>query len=177
MPYIARFSSIILAAACAASLTACATTVDGTYPSLERRAVELRGQVPANRPVVDAPPAEVTVELSAAMAALQGDAARGQAAFAAALPGVEARVRAARGASAGSEPWFIAQGALSVLDNARAPSMLALAELDRLVIVATLNSDERQSDIIVQNQSTIAELVNVQSTTIDAMIRSLASAP
>ena len=176
-PSIPRFLSIMLAAACVTSLTACATTVDRTYPSLARRAVELRGQVPANRPVVDAPPAVVTAELGAAISALQSDAARGQAAFAAALPGVEARVQTARGAAAGSEPWFIAQAALSVLDNARAPSTLALAELDRLVVVATLGSDVRQSDILVENQTTIAELVNAQSATIEAMIRSLAAAP
>ncbi|MGL4313937.1 MAG: hypothetical protein ACRCSO_08090, partial [Sphingomonas sp.] len=58
---------------------------DGTYPSLERRAVETRLNVRTDSPPPAPPPPAVTADLAAALAALEADAARGDAAFRAAL--------------------------------------------------------------------------------------------
>lgn len=116
----------------AAPLAACAGPQATDYPSLERRAVEFRVAAPAGPPVTVATPA--TADLATALAALEADAQRGDQAFAAARESASARILAGAGAARESEAWVQAQLALSALEHERAPSTLALAEVDRLLV-------------------------------------------
>ncbi len=141
---------------------ACATPDAGLYPSLERRAIERRASVPPAPPVV-AVPEPVSATLSAALAALEADAVRGEAAFRAALPA--ARAARAGGEATGSEAWAQANVALSRLDAARAPTLLALAELDRL----GLDSEGAALEAVAALQARVAALVAGQRAVLDEL--------
>ncbi len=113
-------------------LAACATGDMADYPSLATRPVERQANVPPAPPVVPVPE-PVSATLEQALVALARDADAGDGAFQTAL--AEARSLASGlGAAAGSEQWAIAQRALSRADAARGPTLLALAELDRILI-------------------------------------------
>jgi hypothetical protein len=143
-----------------ALMCGCASIDDSSYPSLERRAVEVRGN-PVPAPIVEAPPIPiVTVAFSAALRALSADAGRGEAAFRAALPNAERTIMAARGGGAASESWFAAQAALSSLEQTRAPTLLALAETDRLLLEAELAGDAARTTLL----AALARDVAVQET-------------
>lgn len=115
----------------AAMLSACAA--GGAFPSLAPRAVEQDDAV-AETPDVPAQGATEAVDpqLAARLAGLLADARRGQAAFEALLPSATSAVAGA--GSAGSEAWIAAQLAVSRLEAGRAPSVVALADLDALAI-------------------------------------------
>jgi hypothetical protein len=133
----------------------CASVDDSGYPSLERRAAELRGN-PAPAPAPAPPPPPVTVAFAQAVAALNADAARGEAAFRAALPAANRMIMAARGSAVASEPWFAAQAALSALEQQRAPTLLALTEIDRLLLEAELAADANRTAPLAQLARTVA---------------------
>ena len=99
----------------------------GEYPSLKPRAFEreARATVPLPPP---APPA--SPEIIARAGALVDRAREGQSAFAAELARTRATVAGAGAAE--SESWIGAQEAVSGLDASRAPSVIAMAELDAL---------------------------------------------
>jgi hypothetical protein len=134
-----RFPTPLSALLAAAALAAgCAR--DGEFPSLEPRAIELED--PRAEPVRT--PAEVAGEpaLRARAAELLADARRGEREFESALVPASAAARAA--GAAGSESWVVAQQAISRAEAARAPTMRALAELDRLIVErARVPTDER----------------------------------
>jgi hypothetical protein len=114
---------ILVAAGCAADRTA--------YPSLEPRAVEQRGfaepvapvAVVTPDPALDRQVAEQTERLDAI--------AKG---FAAAAGQAERRAAAARGRSAGSEPWLEAQTALAALDDWRAQVSALATDIEQAAI-------------------------------------------
>jgi hypothetical protein len=55
---------------------------------------------------------------------------------------------AARGTAPGSEAWSVAQVALAGLDSARSQGMIAMADLDRMLIAATEAAvDGRDADL------------------------------
>ena len=112
----------------AAALFASACTPDGSFPSLEPRAIETEDALeePARVPASVAPDSA----LRARTADLVARARAGEAEFDAAYARAAAAVRAA--GAEGSESWIEAQQALSRAEAARAPVTSALAELDRL---------------------------------------------
>jgi hypothetical protein len=112
------------------AMTASACTPDGEFPSLAPRAIER--QDPLAEPVRTFPDVPADPALRARAAELLAEARRGEAEFAAAY--TLARAAAARSGEAGSESWIEAQQALSRAEAARAPTTVALAELDRLLI-------------------------------------------
>lgn len=136
--------SLFLAAT--ALLGACASQ-EG-FPSLAPRAVEreLSGNPPppclppgsaAPAPTPGAPAAVAVAvaddpELGARIAALLAEARRGERAFSALLARAQASAR--RAGAAGSEAWIAAQQDVSRLEAARAPTVDALTELDRLAL-------------------------------------------
>jgi hypothetical protein len=130
--------------AATALLAGCASVDTSGYPSLERRVVEARLNPVAGPAPAPAPP-PVTAGFAQALGALSTDAARGEAAFRGALPGAERTIAAARGTALASEPWFAAQAALSALEATRAPTLLALAEIDRLLLEAELAGDANRA--------------------------------
>lgn len=111
----------------AALLAGCAPK--GAFPSLGVRPVE---QLSFDEPAREAPVVAEDRELTGRIAELSGRASRGQSNFAALLP--PARSLASAAGAMGSESWIEAQQALSRLEAARALTISALAELDRLVI-------------------------------------------
>ena len=119
----------LLVLACAAALSACAA--GGDFPSLAPRPIEREeAAAPAEPagPVTEA----VDPQLAARLAALLADARRGQAEFETVLPQATSAVAGA--GDAGSEGWILAQQAISRLEAERAPTVIALADLDRLTI-------------------------------------------
>ncbi len=119
----------LTAALAAASLIAgCAPS--GDFPSLAVRPVERDLAAAPERPAPPEAPADA--QLTARIAELLAQVRQGESAFRAALPDAERATRAAGGA--GTESWVAAQQEISRLEAARAPTVAALAELDRLGI-------------------------------------------
>lgn len=157
-------------------LSGCASIADdGTYPSLERRAVEVRLNAPADSPPpAPPPPPAVTADLVTAIAGLEADAGRGDAAFRTALAAVQRQVSAARGAAAGSESWFVAQAALSGLDQTRGPTTLALTELDRLHLAAEMDGRTADAEALAVAAARVAATAAAQRAAFDQLAGALA---
>lgn len=163
----------ILAAALMA--TGCTSIADDAgYPSLERRAVEVRLNARADSPAPEPPVPSVTADLVTAIAALEADAARGEAAFRAALSATRPAVLAARSASVGSAPWFSAQAAISGLDQTRGATRLALTELDRLQLAAELDGRSADAAALAAAAARVAALASGQLTDFTALSGALA---
>lgn len=140
-------------------LVACAA--QGDFPSLAPRAIE-RDEAP--RAAAPAPAADPDPQLLSRIAALLADARRGQEAFEAVLPAAASASGAA--GEAGSEIWVAAQQAISRLEAARAPSVIALAELDRLAIV---HAGTVELPAIAAAVRQVRELTESQGAQIDAL--------
>lgn len=147
---------------------------DATYPSLERRAVEARLNPPADSPAPPPTPPSVTADLASAISALEADALRGEAAFRAELAVTQQRVAAARGAASGSAAWFAAQAAISGLDQTRAPSRLALAELDRLHLAAEMDGRGADAALLAAAAARVAAIAAGQRMAFDQLSGMLA---
>jgi hypothetical protein len=118
-------------------LAACAAG-DRPYPSLERRPAE-RGygsgqpvSSPAAPPVATVPSGDLTARL----AALRSQALAAHRAFEAQQGDTARKIAAAQGAPVASESWSVAQVALAQLESARSNAMIALADLDSLLVAA-----------------------------------------
>lgn len=109
------------------ALTGCAQ-VGGPYPSLRPSAAEaIDPRVPVERPINDRP---VTPAIAARLSELIAQARGGDSAFVP-LASVADRLAAAAG-PASSESWIVAQEALSAAVAARAPTVLALGDIDAM---------------------------------------------
>ena len=106
----------------------------GAFPSLMPRPIEL--EAAEEEAGTDTPPAAAPAPpdpaLVARLAELVALARQGEAAFRAAADGAAAQV--ARAGAAGSESWIQAQMAVSRLEEVRAPTVVALADLDALAL-------------------------------------------
>jgi hypothetical protein len=160
-------SSVVLFALLAGG---CASTAgDSGYPSLARRAVELRLNAPSDSPPPAPPPPQVTTDLVTAISALEADASRGDAAFQAELTQTQRLVAGARGNAVGSEAWFVAQAALSGLDQTLRPSRLALAELDRLHVAAEMDGRMADAEALAAAAGRVAAMAAAQRTAFDQL--------
>ncbi len=160
--------------ACALLATAmlmagCAADLQAGYPSLARRPIEQQANVVAPSVPTDTTPAVVSATLIEALAGLARDADSGARAFAAALADDRGQAEAGRSAATGSEAWATGQVALSRIVAARAPSTLALSELDRLAANAADAGDQTASDAITPVQARVAAMVDDQNRTIAAL--------
>ena len=130
-PILARILPLVLMAA---ALAGC-SSVEGEFPSLERRPFEQAAPVVA--PTL--PPTPVASSLPAAMdasvRALQARHDKASAAFDAMLPAVRVTANAASSSPTGSEAWVGAQLMVSRLDKARSDAVAAVAEMDGLLLV------------------------------------------
>ena len=127
----------LLAAPAFALLVSCAA--QGSFPSLAPRPIERALAEETLRTPSETIAADADAKLVEQVAGFVAEARGGQSAFAAALPG--ARASAAASGDAGSENWIEAQQAISRLESARAPTVAALAELDRLAVVRVGTAD------------------------------------
>lgn len=142
----------------------CAAAPVGDYPSLQRRPIERSAAVVPVRPAAPEMPGPASATLVEAIRALVADADRGEAAFRAALSEYEQTISAGRGAAIGSEQWALAHQALSRVVAARAPTTLALAELDRLVVT------QAGSEELLAQQVRVATLARQQAAVISGLM-------
>jgi hypothetical protein len=151
-------------------LAAACTTPEGEYPSLAIRDAErVTGTLqPASAPYV--PPPTPTAVLDR-LDRLAAEAASAHRAFLTEAPAARNAVAAASGAEFGSDGWARASVALAGLEGARSKAMIALADLDRLMVDAAVQGGELERIVAVRNAVTAQ--VDEQNATIEALARSL----
>lgn len=139
-PLSTRFAIPVLTVALLA-LGGCASANRSRFPSLERRAAERQygTALPVTVPSTGAQPAPLPANagFAARVSALRDRAQDAHRAFSAQQGAATRLATAARGAAPGSEAWSVAQVALAGLDSARSEGMIAMADLDRMLIAAT----------------------------------------
>lgn len=137
----------------------------GDFPSLKPRPVE---QLTTDEPVRTAPAVAADPALDARIAELLAQARRGEADFEAALPTARRRVAAAGAAE--SEGWVVAQQALSRLEAARAETVIALGDLDRLALAqAGQPANSAQYQALLQAVDTVAAMARDQHAEVERL--------
>jgi len=124
------------------ALGGCASAERSRFPSLQRRPAELlyRTGLPVAAPGVSAEPAAPLppgATIAARVAALRAQADEAHLAFSTQRGAAARLAAAAQGAASGSDAWSAAQIALAGLDSARSKGMIAMADLDHMLIAAT----------------------------------------
>jgi hypothetical protein len=151
-------------------LAGCASP-DGEYPSLAIRDAERAEgtfEPVAPTPYVPPPTPAAVVDRLTRLAA---DAASAHQAFLAEAPAARSAVAAAGRAEFGGDSWARASVALAGLESARSQAMIALADLDRLMVDAALEGGELERIVAVRN--TVIAQVDEQNATIETLSRSL----
>ncbi len=161
---------LVIVASSAVMVTGC--TERGEPPSLAKRPFETIGAPP---PVVAIKPKPSNPARVARIASFLNQARQGQSKFATNVATAEKVFASARGASVTSEPWFVAQLAISRLTALRSPVQVALANLDnerRLLIGDMPSEDEAGLNAALIEVESIS---NAQADTVarlSAMLRS-----
>lgn len=158
-----------------AALPLCACATAGESPSLAPRPIELRFQAPDEPPPPPPPPLPADAPLAARIEALLGRVREGETAFAAAVSDAEQAVSAA--GATGSESWVVAHQRVTALEGLRAPSTIALAELDRMLVermnaVATGEAESGVAELQAA-QAEAGRIVDGQNQRIDSLRRRL----
>ena len=152
-------------------LLAACTTPGDEYPSLDIRPGErVSGTlepVPATPYVPPPTPAAVADRLDQ----LAAEATSAHRAFLAEAPAARSVIAAASGAEFGSDGWARASVALAGLEGTRSRAMIALADLDRLMVDAAVEGGELERIVAVRN--VVIAQVDEQNATIDGLSRSL----
>ncbi len=157
---------ILLSIAAALALTGCAGRSE-LYPSLSIRDAE---RVSGTFEPVEAEPyvpTPASADVLGRIGMLRADALRANDRFVAAAQSTRRSVAAARGAGSGSENWSVAQVALAQLESSRSDGMIALADLDRLFVDASLDAAELSE--IEEARSAVAALVASQDQVISEL--------
>ncbi|MEN7535786.1 hypothetical protein [Aurantiacibacter flavus] len=168
---IARIAMLFVAAAPLA-LAACATPA-GEYPSLAQREIERVGMVMTPPQTTPAPPPNPTEPVLSQARELVESVRTAHAAFLASESAVRSRVAAARGATAGSDAWALAEVALAGLSTQRSRAMVALADLDRLFIAASTSGESTET--IGEARSEAADMVAAEDAVLSELSAQLAS--
>ncbi len=136
-----RYAPALALAIALLALAGCASANRSRFPSLQRRAAERAyGTVlPVAGPNTSAEAAALPAGagIAARIAALREQANEAHRAFSAQRAQTARLAATARGATPGSDAWSAAQIALAGLDSARSQGMIAMADLDRMLIAAT----------------------------------------
>ena len=169
-----RIAASLLAFTLLVPLGGCAAVDQSAFPSLAQRAVERQASAAPSQPATPPVPAPVTATLDEAIRGLAADANGGEAAFRTALAGNRDVVLAGRGAALGSEGWAVAQRALSRIDAARGPTLIALAELDRLVVTQADAGNSSAVSTLSAEQGRVAALADAQRGLLQALGAGLA---
>ena len=144
------------------------STLEGDFPSLERRPFET--ETPVAEPVVPTAPTVLPAALANQVSALTNRHEAASASFAKALPNVQRISADAAGRAAGSEAWVNAHLQLSRLDKMRFDSVAALGEFDEL-IADQIDSDSGYVALLVEAQEKSASEVAAQKAEIERMSR------
>jgi len=151
-------------------LAACATPAE-EYPSLAPREAERMTGTFAPAPpapyVAPPTPAAVVDRLDR----LAAEAASAHRAFLAEAPAARGAVAAAGGSEVGSDGWARASVALAALEGSRSRAMIALADLDRLMVDAAVTGGELERIVAVRD--TVIAQVDEQNAAIEALLRGL----
>jgi hypothetical protein len=151
-------------------VAACATPPD-EYPSLAVRDAErVTGTLEPIPPTPYVPPPTPAAVVDR-LDRLAAEAATAHRAFLAEAPAARSAVGAASGAEMGSDAWARASVALAGREGARSKAMIALADLDRLMVDAAVAGGELERIVAVRNAVTAQ--VDEQNATIERLQRSL----
>jgi hypothetical protein len=151
-------------------LTACAISA-GEYPSLAIRDAErVSGTFEPAPPTPYVPP-PTSAAVVDRLAQLAADAASAHRAFLSEAPEARRTIAAASGAEFGSDGWASASVALAGLESARSRAMIALADLDRLMVDAAVAGEELERIVAVRN--TVTAQVDEQNAAIEGLARAL----
>ena len=155
------------------TLSACAGSPD-RYPSLAIRDVErIYGSAQPVEPPAPPAPAQPSAELAQRLAQLQSEAANAHQAFLSALPRTRSLVNAARGSAVASDPWIAAQTGVSSLEANRNRVMLAMADLDKLLLQAEIEGGAREA--IARTQEAVNGMVQEEDSVLQQLLGSLRS--
>lgn len=142
---------------CALSVVGCAANSD-KYPSLSIRDFE------REQGSFDAPPPAAAIEILplpqdkvARVAALLEQLRASHARFLGEASSARRTISAAAGTQPGDDRWAAAQVALASLDSERSQSAVVLAELDQMVVDATLAVEQRDG-VVAAREDTLARL-------------------
>jgi hypothetical protein len=142
------------------------------FPSLAIRPAEKAyntSQQPAPAPTASVTP---TADLPARVAALREKATASHARFTAQQASATKLVDAAKGAAPGTEAWSRAAIALAGLTSARGEGMIAISDLDRLLIAATEVAATGPDDdlkVVAPAQRDVTTLLDQEDRTIAAL--------
>jgi len=151
-------------------LAACATPGD-EYPSLAIRDAErVTGTLEPVAPTPYGPPPTPAAVVDR-LDRLAADAASAHRAFLAEAPAARSVIAAASGAEFGSDGWARASVALAGLEGSRSRAMIALADLDRLMVDAGVEGGELTRIVAVRD--TVTAQVNEENLTIEGLARNL----
>lgn len=162
-----------LAASCAALLALSACNADRSrFPSLAIRPAERTYNTGAATAPTPSPAPTATADLPARVAALRETAVATHARFSAQQGSATALINAAKGAAPGTEAWSRAAIALASLTAARGEGMVALSDLDRLLIAATEAAATGPDDdlkVVAPAHRAVADLLDEEDRTIAAL--------
>ncbi len=165
--------SIRLAAPLAALLALSACNADrARFPSLAIRPAERAyntGQQPAPPPSI-AP--DATADLPARVAALRDAALAAHVRFTAQQGEATTLINAAKAAAPGTEAWSRAAIALAGLSSARGEGMVALSDLDHLLIAATVaaaTGPDADLKVVGPAHRAVADLLGEEDRTLAAL--------
>lgn len=158
--------ALILAPIFATCLSACSAP-DGEFPSLNKRPFETQKPVED----IDKQPLLISETLpksiSAKLASLQSRHEAAANAYAKLLPAARQSAQTAAGLKAGSENWVSAHVKLSRLDKARADSVSALAEIDKMITTQLETNSDAQTPsfvhLLIPTQTAMANAVAAQN--------------
>ena len=156
-----RLMPLILLASCG--------SIDGQFPSLERRAYENNDAITA--PITPpAAPVSMSVELKAQVDALLARHQVAHAAYLERLDAVRAVAARAAGSAPGSEAWVNAHVTLSRLDKIRDDSVAVVRAFDGLIADANAG-DSGLSALLTDAQKPVVDDVAVQNEEIRRLSR------
>ena len=156
-----RLMPLILLASCG--------SIDGQFPSLERRAYENNDAITA--PITPpAAPVSLAAELKAQVDALLARHQVAQAAYLVRFDAVRSVAARAAGSAPGSEAWVNAHVILSRLDKIRDDSVAAVRAFDSLVADANAG-DSGLSALLTDAQKPVIDDVAVQNDEIRRLSR------
>jgi hypothetical protein len=153
-----RITPLFLLASCG--------SMDGEFPSLERRPAE--SNAPITEPETPPAPVALPAELATKVDGLNNRHNAAKAAFARDLPSVQAVASKAAASAVGSESWVNAHLQLSRLDKARADSVAVVRDFDAL-IAAQGEGDSTLVPLLTDAQKPVSDDVAAQNAEIERL--------
>lgn len=170
MPHAARLLYVAALVVLVVPLNACSD--GGHYRVLLPRARELGHASPSKTPAPNVPPRAADAALLAQLSSFEAQAQAGQGAFVQQRPKTTAKILAARSVPMQSEMWVDAQQALSALEAARGPTLIARGALDHLAIHAMATGSPGALEIET-TQKRVAALADEQDSALQNLAENL----